>query len=353
MLSGPPINLLESLDRVDDAIDANADLADRMLEAAVMTFPVNLEMDPSSSVGKSPAWYGTATSLHLDKARSTIRQMYRDWSAEGAAERHACYDPIFQDLELEFSHVLDKGSVRVLVPGAGLGRLVFEICRRGFTVHGNEISWHQIIASNWILNHTDKGERFDLYPFALEFSNVISRSDQLRVVHVPDVHPGSVLEEASIGTSVPCTERLGMTAGDFVGTYSKQEWTNGFNAVITLFFIDTAPNLIKYIETVQNCLKPGGLWINLGPLLWHFEDHTPAARNEDEVTGHPGRENASIEEAGSFELTNEEVLLLIEMCGFDIEMQEIRNNGTGYIHNARSMLQSTYTPSHWVARKRV
>ena len=29
-------------------------------------------------------------------------------------------------------------------------------------------------------------------------------------------------------------------------------------AVVTMFFIDTAPNLIKYIETVRNCLRPGG-----------------------------------------------------------------------------------------------
>jgi carnosine N-methyltransferase len=42
--------------------------------------------------------------------------------------------------------------------------------------------------------------------------------------------------------------------------------------VATCFFIDTANNIIKYIKTIWDILKPGGLWVNCGPLLYHYTD---------------------------------------------------------------------------------
>lgn len=33
---------------------------------------------------------------------------------------------------------------------------------------------------------------------------------------------------------------------------------------MTCFFIDTARNIVHYLETIHGLLKPGGLWINLG-----------------------------------------------------------------------------------------
>jgi hypothetical protein len=34
--------------------------------------------------------------------------------------------------------------------------------------------------------------------------------------------------------------------------------------IITCFFIDTANNVLDYVETISSLLKPGGYWINLG-----------------------------------------------------------------------------------------
>lgn len=48
-----------------------------------------------------------------------------------------------------------------------------------------------------------------------------------------------------------------------------------FDAVVTCFFIDTAHNVIEYLEVISKVLRPGGLWINLGPLLWHWADSGP------------------------------------------------------------------------------
>jgi len=42
--------------------------------------------------------------------------------------------------------------------------------------------------------------------------------------------------------------------------------------VTTCFFIDCAHNVVEFVETIHKILKPGGIWINLGPLLYHFAD---------------------------------------------------------------------------------
>ncbi|KAL6720496.1 hypothetical protein ACLMJK_002420 [Lecanora helva] len=341
ILSFKPFNYLQTLEKVDAAIDANANIAEEMVREA----PEMLGFDVS------PEGESFVTAHHIEKANSTLRQLYRDWSAEGAPERKACYDPILQDLDLEFLDCHDKNGIRILVPGVGLNRLLFEICLKGYTAEGNEISWHQAIAGNWILNCTEIGKKHDLYPFATEFSNVVSRRQQFQVVKVPDVYPGKALGDASDGSRIPCHERLSVSTGDFLTIYGKEEFSSRFDAVATVFFIDTAPNVVRYIETVYHCLKTGGIWTNLGPLLWHFENRVPDEMVEDDAVPASATRLRGIEEPGSVELTNEEVLLLVEQMGFSIEISEDAPV-TGYIHNENSMLQSTYKPSHWVARKR-
>lgn len=49
-----------------------------------------------------------------------------------------------------------------------------------------------------------------------------------------------------------------------------------WDCVSTCFFIDTAHNVLDYIETIWNILKPGGVWINLGKsqiLHNHFQSN--------------------------------------------------------------------------------
>ena len=47
---------------------------------------------------------------------------------------------------------------------------------------------------------------------------------------------------------------------------------SSWDCVATCFFIDCANNVVQFIETIYKILKPGGIWINLGPLLYHFSD---------------------------------------------------------------------------------
>ena len=365
LLAAPPFSLLDNFNAVDDAIDANAEISDRILKAGLAAY--GLDHGPSSANGpdtghlstsrnqsspmnENPPWHNTTTASDLEKARSTIRQLYRDWSEEGAKERSVCYTPIGSSLSRYFKDVPSpsRHQVRVLVPGAGLGRLVFDLIYDGYSAEGNEISYHQLLASHFILNCTSQAQQFALYPWALSFSNHISRANQLQKVMVPDVHPASLLQEASQSQEVPAHERMSMTAADFCVHYREEEQKHAFDAVATCFFIDTAPNLLAYIETVKNCLRSGGIWINVGPLLWHFGKKKAPDENEE---GASENRNLGIGEAGSVELTHEEVVLLLEHYNFEI-IESGTINGTGYIEDPKSMLQSVYRPQHWTAKKK-
>ena len=318
---------------------------------------------PSHSGSRHPLdWRGSASAHGLDKARTIIRQLYRDWSAEGASERDAHFTPVLDALQAEFPATGSRHAVPVLFPGAGLGRLLHGACAAGFDATGNEISHHALLASAWVLNHTAPGIQHPLYPFALTFANHVSRAAHLRRVLVPDVHPGTSLLEAASASADESQqqhhhhpfERMSMAAGDFVGVYGAPAAAGSFAAVCTVFFLDTAPNPLRYMETVANCLRPGGVWINLGPLLWHFDpDEEAGQRRGGAESTAPGPAHPGVHEPGSVELTDDEVRALVERSGFVVEEHELREGApAGYIADVASMLQNTYRVSFWVARRR-
>lgn len=369
VLAARPISILDTLSNVDDAIDVNADLADHILQHGLASFGLSERQSNNPELN----WRLKASVDDISKAHSTIRQFYRDWSREGyIAEVEPLVDLVVSDL---VDHLPlpqpgeDNKAPQLLLPGAGLGRVLFELSLRGWHVTGNEISYHQLIASNFILNATQYSEQYTIYPFATTFTNVVSRQNQLKHFAIPDRHPGRALEARD--NAALLIGEMHMTAGDFVLSYSTSDVKDSFDGVVSVFFIDTAPNLIRYIETVRNCLRKGGMWINIGPLLWHFDGRRDHSGRSDQVikelgTEIPGRKGADsnalwedkgVGEAGSFELTDEEVLQLIPQFGFEIVKHEIINRpqgsdeGFGYMQDAYSLLQSRYRCSHWVARK--
>ncbi|KAF3292866.1 hypothetical protein TWF132_005227 [Orbilia oligospora] len=273
------IGFLQKLERVDAAIDKNAEFAECLLKSGSYSFGI----DPRDA----EQWKELATPDDLDKARSTIKQFVRDWSEAGILEREMTYGPILEAVDRLFGMVSPRCDVRILVPGAGLGRLAFDFACKGYATEGNEFSFHQLIASNFILNHTSTAEEFQIHPFCHSFSHHRSHDYHLRPVLVPDVHPGTELNQELEFTTQPDTfghrpggpqtfryrpsQYFSMSAGEFVSSYNTPEAYETFDCVATCFFIDTARNLLDYMGTIRNILREGGAWINHGPLLWHFE----------------------------------------------------------------------------------
>jgi hypothetical protein len=72
-----------------------------------------------------------------------------------------------------YSSCWNRAGIKVLVPGAGLGRLAFDIAKSGFSTQGNEFSFYMLLASNFILN------RYKHFNICFEFNLFISFYSQI------------------------------------------------------------------------------------------------------------------------------------------------------------------------------
>lgn len=250
------------------------------------------------------------------KVITTLTQIVRDWTEDGAGERQSSYGPIIRAME-KYLPKENKKNVNVLVPGAGLGRLVYETAKLGFNCQGNEFSLYMLFTSNFILNQVNGKNCMTYYPWVHQFCNIFQSNHPTMPVRFPDVEPRGLPPDAN----------LSMAAGDFLEIYTVQ---NYWDSILTCFFIDTAHNIIAYVEKMYEILKPGGYWINNGPLLYHFADV-------------PGE--------FSVDLSYEELRKVITE-GFNFEIVEEKTDGKShYIQNPNSLLNMTYNCIFFVARK--
>lgn len=158
-------------------------------------------------------------------------------------------------------------------------------------------------------------------PYCDSWSHQPTTAELLRQISVPDV--------------VATPDRVLHVEGDFTTAFSAQHGT--YDVIVTLFFIDTARNLLTYFETIHDLLKPGGKWINLGPLLYGSRP--------------------------MIELSIDEIVNLIEEMGFTflqtddkwgkktLEGKEVRGKEARYGLNSRLLTKNSYLAQFWVAEK--
>ena len=140
-----------------------------------------------------------------------------------------------------------------------------------------------LIASNFLLNFVERREQFSIHPWIHHSSINLTDAEQMREVRIPDISPragfdGGGEDDATAAGGkagaaahvLPSMERFSMCAGDFVEVYSCRGHRGQWDGVVSCFFIDTAHNVIEYMEVIYGVLRPGGVWINLGPLLYHW-----------------------------------------------------------------------------------
>lgn len=113
--------------------------------------------------------------------------------------------------------------------------------------------------------------------------------------------------------------------------------TRDFDCVTTCFFIDTGRNVLDYLETIWNCLKPGGIWINFGPLLYHYasEELNLSSSSEDDF---------------SIELTYDELKSAITNMGFEFLRDTTIENST-YTSDPKSLMQTVFRCLFFTVKK--
>lgn len=275
------VGYLSRLDRLKSLYDENAKLLDGISEHALKTHGISrIELKSSRNRGSS---------------FELFELLVRDWSRFP--------DGLSYLIEMIQKHSPIKNShvPKVLLPGAGLGRAAHELGRLGYDVDAIDFSHLMAMVSNYMINSTASHK---IYPYTHQFSHKLSEESQCRPVLIPDVRPNVKVQY-----------------GDF--TKWAHDSGDQYDAIVTLFFMDTAENIFTYLDNIDRLLKSGGIWINLGPLKWGT--------------------------APQAELTLEEMMKVIKHRSFRI-LDEYRSTDE-YFPDDESLWSGVYGTAGWVALK--
>lgn len=193
----------------------------------------------------------------------------------------------------------------------------------GFEVTNNEWSMYMNIVYRFLEGRTAKATATEsVHPFVDYWSHHVSNADMLRKVPFPDT---------SLNTSAVL-----LAEGDFTTVFQGKP--GYFDAVVTHFFIDTARNLMSYLDTIHKLIPPGGYWVNFGPLLYGTGPFVQLSLEEIVV----------VAEAMGFEFLD-----TLEECGkLTVEGGRIRGSEAVYGFNERALTKNAYQAQFWVARKK-
>lgn len=250
-------------------------------------------------------------------AMQIFTHLYRDWTQDGQDVRRKTYFPILETVNRLFSadqRLRDpsQGEIHILVPGAGLGRLAFDLAygehepkNQARHVTAMDMS-PAMVAATWAVlgvvldaavgeqtgtsdtrrGESERREKDEVggrvfHPFLHDpLLNQRTHVRRFYAASFPDkeaiqllvccLRRRSPLLERMPGSTLlhPCSS-LALELGDFLQLAHVPAWRTSQDAVVTCFFLDTAPNPLAYLRVVDRLLRPGGYWINLGPLNYH------------------------------------------------------------------------------------
>ncbi|KAL4913018.1 N2227-like protein-domain-containing protein [Aspergillus aurantiobrunneus] len=255
-----------------------------------------------------------------------MKHFVRDWSEEGLFEREDALNCVLDNLSS--MNRSEEKPVRVLAPGAGAGRLGYEIdAVGGFEVTINEWSMYMNLVHRYA-TQVSAPNSLAYYPYIDWWSHHATTSDMQRAVRFPDW--------------IPSTSRVVMVEGDFTTVFPESE-SGSYDVIVSLFFIDTARNLMSYLEHIHRLLKPGGTWINLGPLLYGTGPWLQLSL--DEIV--------KLSEALGFEFETGETGTL---CGSPTPGEGLDGKVSSlyvpYAQNSKGLSRNAYDAQFWRARRR-
>ncbi|KAL1588292.1 hypothetical protein WHR41_02862 [Cladosporium halotolerans] len=313
------VGYTNKLNTVEALMIKNSGLAEDILSYGLKFYGVaRLELDEFVEDTKNETNKQKGNTLYA------VKHFVRDWSNEGLYERQTTYPCVLDAVRKEFPATSPSTPAKILVPGSGLGRLGHEIAALGdFEVTMNEFSYSMNIAYHYITTLSSVNASA-IHPYIDWWSHRATTADLTRSVSFPDNI--SILSQPSIS----------LIEGEF--TTALKPHLGTYDALVSHFFIDTATNILTYLETIHAMLKPGGVWINFGPLLYGSMP--------------------------TLQLSLDEVIAMAESLGFELEQpgegcgrvmgfdSRVRGAHVPYAHDEESLNRNAYLAQHWVARKK-
>lgn len=128
------IGYADKLEKLERAVEVNSVITD-----GIYTLAMAVNRADASGKGSSPRFVSDDVYVGTEeqaKVREALKHFVRDWSEEGRKERHRAFGLVLDALKELEREVRGRRGKKVLVPGAGLGRLAWEISQLGlFALH--------------------------------------------------------------------------------------------------------------------------------------------------------------------------------------------------------------------------
>ncbi|KAK1723243.1 N2227-like protein-domain-containing protein [Colletotrichum acutatum] len=307
----------KKFETAEELLNVNQALCDEIVETALEFYGISRKELDDHAKAKDNAGQ-PADRVSTSQA---LKHFVRDWSTAGRGERDDAFPCILGTLNTLFPDRSERGDIKVLLPGAGAGRLGHEISALGgFEVTSNEWSMFMNLAYRFLESHTRPASQA-FHPFVEGWSHHATAADMFRQVSFPDrrVNASAVL----------------LVEGDFASAFKS--YSGQYDVVVTHFFLDTARNVMSYFDTINSVLKPGGYWVNFGPLMWGTGPFVQLSLDEViAVTKNMGFEFLDIgQECGEVTFGEEKV----------------RSQEAVYGFNERALTKNAYSAQSWLVRK--
>lgn len=321
------VGYTKKLRKIDTHIGKNQEVFNQIVETTKAHYGINYR----DFSGPKLLQQNTLSSNY--RVVESLGHFVRDWSVEGSTE----IEPMLAYIRDHLDQIIPKSEAQntcIVLPGSGLGRVAHEVAKhRDYgAVYAVEFSGlmhacHQFVYELLKLENDEKIlENHQLSPYIHTCSNFVHTDSQFRQVNIPN------------GVKKP--ENLHVVLDDFryFSIPEKDKFQNV--VVVSVFFIDTAENLIDYFDVINQLTTPlsrssvkNGYWINVGPLK--YGTAAQVELNADEI--------AQVRKKTGWKDVN--VLHTLKEPN-----SPYCNNGTlGYITDKESLWQGYYGLNMWTS----
>lgn len=318
----------KKLRKIDGHIDKNQAVFNKIVEGAKSHYGLSYR---DFDTVKKPKNNSSSSNYRVVEA---LGHFTRDWAPEGQAE----IGPMLSYIRDHLDKIVPPEEAKdtcIVLPGSGLGRVAHEVALHqdyggvyAVEFSGLMHACNQFLYSKVKEEHeAEPPKSHALYPYIHTCSNFVHTNSQFREVNIPN------------GVERP--SNLHTVLDDFRYFSIDGKYKNV--VVISVFFIDTAENLIDYFDVINQLTTPltrsavkNGYWINVGPLK--YGTAAQVELNADEIS-QVRRKTGWIDVDAQTTLDN--------------RSSPYSDNGVlGYITDKESLWQGYYGLSMWTSAQK-
>lgn len=201
----------------------------------------------------------------LSNITESLNHLVRDYNEYYFANE---VKPLVDYILKEIDGISTSNEIDIIVPGSGAGRIAYEISKN---VKNSKIFSIELNSLMYALNSSlyKCEEKLNIKPFILDYSNHLDLSDQTKSFEI-------------ITNKFEKPQNLELICDNFLKFIPCNTDNNKIGIVVTAFFMDTAENILEYMEKIESMKKyyKRVHWINIGPLKYGTRPKVVLTSNE-------------------------------------------------------------------------